>query len=315
MTPVRTASVVAQCKVNLFLRVLARESGGYHQLETLFCRLALGDQVTVRETDGERALDMSGEALPSGGVGPTDRNLAWRAALAYVSVAGWPRGRGFSIEIDKRIPVGGGLGGGSADAGAVLRCLNALAPAPLPPHELLRIGATLGADVPFLTQDASPLALAWGRGDRMLALPPLASRRCILVCFPFGVSTADAYRWLTESPADPPPAVVYSPESLSSWEFVERLAYNEFERVVTPQIPLLEAGLATLRRDDGPSAAGVVLLSGSGSTVFVLPAVGSEEHGELGERARRSPVWARVDGVRIEETWTAASVESIRLRE
>src|SRR5207253_289491 len=80
--------------------------------------------------------------------GPTERNLAWRAALAYADATGWPNG--FAIEIEKRLPVGGGLGGGSADAGAVLRCLNALAPSPLGVSALLSIAAPLGADVPFL---------------------------------------------------------------------------------------------------------------------------------------------------------------------
>ena len=316
MTPVRAASVVAQCKVNLFLRVLARESGGHHQLETLFCRLALGDGVTVRATGGERTLDMTGAALPTGGVGPTERNLAWRAALAYASAAGWPKG--FAIEIDKRIPVGGGLGGGSADAGAVLRCLNALAPAPMPPDALLRIGAMLGADVPFLTQDVSPLALAWGRGDRMLTLPSLPSRRCVLVCFPFGVSTTDAYGWLTESPADSPTAVAYAPESLASWEVIERLAYNEFERVVTPHLPPLAAGLAALRQGRRASGGDIVLLSGSGSTVFVLPGASGAQPGDHGEpegRQALSPRATTVEGARSEETSTSASVEPVRLRE
>ncbi len=89
---------------------------------------------------------------------------------------GWPAG--FAITIEKRIPVGAGLGGGSADAGAVLRAMNALAPHPVGEAELLRIAAPLGADVPFLTGTA-PLALAWGRGERMLraATAPGAQRR------------------------------------------------------------------------------------------------------------------------------------------
>jgi hypothetical protein len=175
------------------LRVLAREASGYHQLETLFCRLELGDAVTIRTDVRGRSFDCTGDVIPPAGLGVTERNLAWRAAVAYTDATGWPNE--WAIEIVKTIPVGGGLGGGSADAGAVLRCLNALAPSPLAVHELLALAGPLGADVPFLCID-DPLALAWGRGERMLALPPLPSRAVTLVCFPFGVSTPDAYGWL-----------------------------------------------------------------------------------------------------------------------
>ena len=141
---VREAHVVAQAKVNLFLRILAREASGHHQLETLFQRLELGDDVRVRVGVPGRSLDCGG----ADDLGPTARNLAWRAAQVYHEATGWPDG--WAIEIEKRIPVGGGLGGGSADAGAVLRCLNALAPRPLSAGGLLALAAPLGAAVPFL---------------------------------------------------------------------------------------------------------------------------------------------------------------------
>src|SRR5688572_27908453 len=162
------ARVRAQAKVNLILRILAREASGYHGLETLFARLDLADEVTVRVGARGRAVDCRGAD-----VGPPEANLALRAGEAFAEAAGWPAG--FAVEIEKHIPVGGGLGGGSADAGAVLRALNALAPAPIPRETLLAIAGRLGADVPFLTDDA-PLALAWGRGERMLALPALPPR-------------------------------------------------------------------------------------------------------------------------------------------
>src|SRR5688572_20345937 len=98
------ARLVAQCKVNLFLRVLAREESGYHQLETLFCRLALGDDVTVRTGVRGRTLDCRGPAMPAGGLGPVEENLAWKAARAFADTTGWDDG--FAIEIEKRIPVG-----------------------------------------------------------------------------------------------------------------------------------------------------------------------------------------------------------------
>jgi 4-diphosphocytidyl-2-C-methyl-D-erythritol kinase len=124
----RVARVAAQAKVNLRLRILAREASGYHQIETLFLRLALADDVVVRATSGARSLDAAG-SVDARQLGPVERNLAWRAASAYSEVTGWPAG--FAIELTKHIPVGGGLGGGSANAGAVLRALDARAPTPI----------------------------------------------------------------------------------------------------------------------------------------------------------------------------------------
>src|SRR3954463_6785157 len=96
------ARVLAQAKINLYLRVLAREASGYHSIETLFQRLDWGDDVVVRLTPG-RTLDCTGASLPPGGLGPVEKNLAYRAAVAYVEATGWATG--FTIEIDKRIPV------------------------------------------------------------------------------------------------------------------------------------------------------------------------------------------------------------------
>jgi len=271
-----TARTVAQAKVNLFLRVLAREADGYHQLETLFCRLELGDDVTVRVGVGGRSLDCTGDALPAEGLGPVERNLAWRAAVRYAEATGWPND--WAIGITKRIPVGGGLGGGSADAGAVLRCLNRLAPSPLSDGELVALAAPLGADVPFLTA-GDPLALGWGRGERLLALPPLPGRAVTLVCFPFGVPTADAYRWLdareTETPRQ---AARVSSEALATWAGIARLAHNDFEAIIAPRYPEIERVFDELRARAarGDDTAAITMLAGSGATVFAVSDVPAE---------------------------------------
>ncbi|MCC6929261.1 MAG: 4-(cytidine 5'-diphospho)-2-C-methyl-D-erythritol kinase [Gemmatimonadaceae bacterium] len=313
----RSATLVAQAKVNLFLRVLAREAGGYHQIETLFCRLTLGDEVRVRLTNGQRSLDCAGIAMPRGGLGATEHNLAWRAALAFLDATRWTTG--FAIEIDKRIPVGGGLGGGSADAGGVLRALNALAPSPLSAHELLRLGTALGADVPFLTQEASPLALAWGRGDRLLPLPPLPARACLLFAFSSGVATADAYRWLAEEPAPPAGSVAYRVDQLSRWEDVELMAYNEFERVVLPRHAIIRRVVEGLRHPQMRGVVPVALMSGSGATVFALLArpsdaeLAEDAQGQLVVAIGDEPTDEGVDEVMVLETETAAHVEPVRL--
>ncbi len=260
----RVARVTAHAKINLILRVLSREESGFHTLETLFARVALGDAVTVRITDSSRSVECDTE-VP----GPPEHNLAYRAAVAFAESTGWPGG--FAIELEKRIPSGGGLGGGSADAGAVLRALAALSPHQVREEQLLSIGAALGSDVPYLTT-AAPLALAWGRGERMLALPPLPERDVALVLPDFSVSTAAAYSWLATAraasrttPADAAPSPqLLSPADLATWRSVASLATNDFEPVVAAHHPEIRTILSSL---DGAGAT-ISLMSGSGSTVF-----------------------------------------------
>lgn len=258
----RAARVTAHAKVNLMLRVLAREEHGFHSIETLFLRVALGDEVTVSLRDSGASLESRGADT-----GPADANLALRAARAFQADCAWPPG--FAITIEKRVPVGGGLGGGSADAGAVLRALAALAPHPVAPERLLRMARGLGSDVPFLTTSA-PCALAWGRGERMLALSPPPSRAVVLAMPHFAVATADAYRWLDDSrggAADE--ACALDPARLASWDSLAALAANDFEPVVAARHPTIAHLLGALRR----SGATLALLAGSGSTVFgIFPA-------------------------------------------
>ncbi len=257
------ARVVAQAKINLFLRVLAREASGYHSIETLFLRLELGDVVRVRVGSGvERAIHCHGAACPADGLGAPERNLAYRAAVAYADATGWPRS--FAIDIEKNIPVGGGLGGGSADAGAVLRVLDTMAPRSAGADAIEKIAGRLGADVPFLTSE-SACALAWGRGERMLDLRPPPRRQVELLVPPFGVSTQWAYEQLdaTWGEISPRPSV-YSPAQLSSWDHLDAIAANDFEPVVTARHPQIASYVVALRTQ----GARIAMMSGSGSTVF-----------------------------------------------
>jgi 4-diphosphocytidyl-2-C-methyl-D-erythritol kinase len=298
------ARVEAQAKLNLFLRVLAREASGYHQIETLFCRIALSDAVSVRIDSSGRSLECRGERYPAGGLGPVEKNLAWRAATAYANLAGFPES--FHISIDKRIPVGGGLGGGSADAGGVLRALNALNPRPVPRDELLRLGATLGADVPFLTQDAATLAIGRGHGERLELLPALPVRAAWLLIPDVAVGTADAYRWLDEAGRSNEAPVVGGP-GVPNWRAVADLATNDFEPVVAARVPIIGRLLSNLREPAMRELLGedaIVLMSGSGSTIAVV----------AGERpdADWTP-FPPVPGVDLVETETAAFVEPVVL--
>jgi 4-diphosphocytidyl-2-C-methyl-D-erythritol kinase len=301
---VDAARVLAQAKINLFLRVLAREASGYHQIETLFCRLSLGDPVVVRVTPGSRSLECVGERVPATGLGPAEENIAWRAAVAYAKHAGWPLG--FAIEIEKRIPVGGGLGGGSADAGAVLRALNVLNPAPLPAASLLAVSRSLGADVPFLTQETSPLALGWGRGERLLTLPHLPPKVCWLFCPPFAIATSDAYEWLAELPAREAPSLL-DLNTLARWSSVARLAHNDFEEVIAERFPPLAHALAALRSPGGRRLVGddpLVQMSGTGSVLYAL-------HYGDGEAPKDWPWRSDDPGFAVVQTTTAESVAPV----
>ncbi len=275
-TPATAVRVVANAKLNLRLRILAREASGYHTLESLFIKLALADHVTIRTDVATSSLVCTGPAMPLAGLGAPEQNLAWRAAEQYARIAQWPRA--FAITIDKHIPVGGGLGGGSADAAAVLRGLNAIAPHPIAHEALLAIAAGLGADVPFLVSDAL-LAWTWGRGDRLLALPPLPERSVRLVTFADGVNTAAAYGALAanRAQAEHTPAReqrLYTLSDFASWSAVSAIAVNDFEEVV----PSIHAGVARCLpalyrvarelRDHGHDALG--MMSGSGATCFLV---------------------------------------------
>ena len=216
--------VAAHAKINLFLRILAREHGGsgFHQLETAFALLELADELVVRRTatPGDVALTVNGPDL-----GRAEENLAVRAAQGVLAATG--RKFGVAIELTKRIPVQAGLGGGSSDAAAALHAVNALAGGAVPREELLHFAARLGSDVPFFTSGAAA-ALGWGRGERLFRLAPLPTAPA-LVAFPStGVATPDAYRWWDELHAAPPsPArgpVVLDAAALASWGSVGRLA-------------------------------------------------------------------------------------------
>jgi 4-diphosphocytidyl-2-C-methyl-D-erythritol kinase len=291
-----SARVAAQAKINLFLDVLERDASGYHALETAFLRIDLADDVTVRDATG-RSLDVTGPALPAGGLGPAEKNLAFRAAAAYADATGWPSG--FAIELVKRIQTGAGLGGGSADAGAVLRALDALSPRPLG-GRLTEIAATLGADVPFMTID-EPMALGSGRGDRVKPIRSLEPRAIVLAVPPFAISTADAYAWLdADRAAQSEPSRPSPVEPLATWQDAAASAHNDFAAVVARRHPEI-AGLTERFQAAGAS---IALLAGSGSTVFgIFDAPPDVASIGLDASVRAITTWTsdRVDRVTIDQ--------------
>ena len=245
------AQISAQAKLNLYLRVLNREESGYHTIETIFHRIDHADELlVVVEENSQQTLDVVG-----GDFGPVTSNLAYRAAVAYQELAGWPRG--FTIELEKQIPSGGGLGGGSADAAAVLRALDSLSRAPLGERRLLSIAAALGADIPFLMSN-EVMALAWGRGERMLALSPLPERDVLLVIPEFPVATADAYGWLDKDRSriggtgeyETADLLLATEKVLADWQELARLSRNSFLNPVAARHPEIRSLLDQVKKTD-----------------------------------------------------------------
>jgi 4-diphosphocytidyl-2-C-methyl-D-erythritol kinase len=233
--------VAAHAKLNLFLRILAREApSGYHQIETAFVLLELADEICVTRTASGVTLAVDG--APD--LGPVEENLAVRAARAVLDATG--HAFGVALELTKRIPVRAGLGGGSSDAAATLHAVNALAGNAVPRHELLHLAARLGADVAFCASGAAA-ALAWGRGERLfrLAPPPAAPALVALppATAPLAVATPDAYRWWDELHLEPAPRgpVVLDAEAFAAWGSIGRLGGNDFEVPVFGRHPELRA--------------------------------------------------------------------------
>ena len=178
----------ANAKINTYLDVVARRENGYHDIVSIMQTVSLCDLVSVGFYPGEHTsitLTASGNAQM-----PTDcRNLAWRAAERFLQAT---RRRGeVQIIIEKHIPMAAGLAGGSADAAAVLRAMNALCGSPLSMEELYAVGAGLGADIPFCIRGGS--ALVTGIGDNMTDFPSMPSAYLVVACRGEGVSTPWAY--------------------------------------------------------------------------------------------------------------------------
>ena len=240
----------ACAKLNLGLAVRGRRAGGYHELQTLLATTDFCDEVLLVPRDEGVGLRVGGPVeAPAGG-----ENLAWRAAELYLEAVGVDGG--VEVRLVKQIPAGAGLGGGSADAAAVLRGLARLYPAAV---DLAELALRLGADVPFLLRGG--LAEARGVGEELTFLEPLEAH-FVLVKPPFEVPTAGAYAALEESDFGPDLDTEAILRALRLGEVPPW--HNDLERAVFFAYPPL-ADLKKLLEGHGLEG---VLMSGSGSTLF-----------------------------------------------
>lgn len=253
----------APAKINIDLKVLGQDESGFHQLETHFAAVGLYDVLTVALTEDGLELVVEGAELGD----PRD-NLVYRAAAAFVAEAEVAEGARMTLE--KAIPVGAGLGGGSSDAAATLKLLNRLHDDPLSEVDLSIIGCGLGADVPFFLFP-SPCALGFDRGDRLVAIDPLQESPIVLALPPIQVNTAEAYTMLADSRGG---TVTFTTDEhevgnvrkMPDWDGAAKDAANDFEDVIFDRHP----SLGVLRNEIEEAGAFLARLSGSGAAVFGL---------------------------------------------
>jgi 4-diphosphocytidyl-2-C-methyl-D-erythritol kinase len=248
-----TRTFLAPAKINLCLHVLRRRADGYHELAMLMQRVSLYDRITIRFRAGtEVRVSCAGVELA-----PGQRNIAARAAHALLELTG--QSVGLDIAVEKRIPVAAGLGGGSSDAATVLMGLNDMLSLGLSDRQLMDLGVTLGADVPFFIFKAP--AWATGIGDKLERVEGLPPLWYVLVNPGLEVSTAWAYQNLRlTSPGDN----FRIPRFSGQVGQLVGLLYNDLETVTARRYPLI--GEIKERLVDLGSCG--ALMSGSGSTVF-----------------------------------------------
>ena len=249
----------AYAKLNLTLDVLAKREDGYHDIKSVMQAISLRDDIEIDIGTGKPwNILCDKEHIPT-----DESNLAWKAAKLFFETIGKDPD-GVEIRITKRIPVEAGLGGGSADAAAVLRALNRHYDMPLSLPALAELGAQVGSDVPFCVLCGT--AMVEGRGDRIRRLPDLPD--CIfVVCKPdFSVSTPVLYRKLDEKTIGKRPdhQAMESALLAGDLEKVVTSVYNVFDPVVTEE----HLELNYIKSVMNSYGAVGMQMTGSGSAVF-----------------------------------------------
>lgn len=274
-------TLLSPAKINLSLRILGKRPDGFHEIETRLVRLAFGDTVEIEHLGTGTTVNFtcSDPTVPA-----DESNLALKVLRAFESRTGTQSS--WRIHLEKRIPHGAGLGGGSSNAATVLRAANELSGNPLSLPQLLEIAAQIGSDVPCFLLD-SPAADGTGRGEIVQPAPFPHQLHVVLIKPPFPVPTPWAYKKWADSREIP--GVLYAPQ-LCEWGTM----VNDLERPVFQKYLLLPA-LKNWLLEHGETRA--ALMSGSGSTMFAITDTAAQA-AELAEKAR---AWCG------ETTWTLAT--------
>ena len=266
----KTVHEKAYAKLNISLDVGKRREDGFHEMTMVMQSISLADAVTVTlNGTGKVRAKTSLPFIPGG-----ERNLAVKAALCYLEAIG-RQGQGALIEIQKAVPVGAGMGGGSSDAAAVLRAMNALFDHALSTPELEKLSCSVGSDVAFCV--AGGTALATGRGEKLEALPALPDC-AFVVCKPeFSISTPELFRKLDQMPLRRHPDTAGLMAAIREGQLgqVCRRMYNVFEDVDDRRMRTV-ADIKSRLLDAGALGA---VMTGTGSAVFGVFAPGQALEG------------------------------------
>ena len=256
-----TVTEQAYAKINYYLEIMGRRDDGYHELETVMQTVSLADTLTVTRTDGTQILLHADGEAPAG-----EKNLVVHAAEAYFVASGKPFG--CLAVLEKRIPMAAGLGGGSADAAAMLRALNRLDGNRFSAGELAEIAARIGADVPFLVMGGA--ALCHGVGEVLTPVSCALQDYFVVAKMGEGVSTPVAFSMLdshfdnfVDFHSACNPKGVLDGLRLGDVQMVAAGLFNRFEGVVADARPAVGALLSFFHRAGAPAA-----MSGSGPSVF-----------------------------------------------
>jgi len=245
--------VLAPAKVNLSLRILGKRSDGFHRLDTLMAPISLCDEIKIEKSDAKEGIEFH---CDDASVPQRDDNLIVRAATGFFAATKLKPA--VCVELQKKIPHGAGLGGGSSDAASMLLALNELFETNLPREALSKMAETIGSDIPFFIFQSA--AVCKGRGELVTTLK-LRQRLSLLLLKPgFAVSTSWAYHHWRGSREIP--RVSYATQEFGGQTFV-----NDLERPVFEKFIFL-AQLKMWLLDQ--SEVGAALMSGSGSTVFAV---------------------------------------------
>lgn len=251
----------AFAKLNLTLDVLGKREDGYHDLQSVMQTISVRDDVEIDIDTGKPwSMECNVESIPC-----DERNLAWKAAKVFCEAA-QKNPNGITIRITKRIPSGAGMGGGSADAAAVLRALNRHYGNPFSILALAEIGAQVGSDVPFCVLCGT--AMVEGRGERLRKLPDMPDCVFVVVKPEFSVSTPELYRKIDEVaiPKHPDNRAMESALVAGDLGKVCENVYNVFDPVVTAD----HLELNYIKSIFNSYGAAAYQMTGSGSAVFAI---------------------------------------------
>lgn len=247
-------TVKANAKINLTLNITGKLPNGYHTLRSIMQSISLCDVVTV-----EKTADSGIEVICGGGIPSGEQNIAFKAAREFFRTSDISD-KGVKITIEKHIPSEAGLGGGSADAAAVINCLDKLFGCDFSQEKLCETGASVGADVPFCIVGGT--ALCEGIGEVITQLPALSCGCVVIAKGKLGVSTKDAYAKIDSAEIEHTPWE--SSDFIGGFESWAALCSNDFESVSgNPEVK-------TIRSEINSNGAAVAQMSGSGSAVFGL---------------------------------------------